>query len=173
LPDVYATRKIADIQKLRMLAAKMPAALEITGLCGNPPSSLTCRIIIRTAKNENFPNETQNINDIEIQFPERYPIQPPVVQIKTPIWNPNVYTSGKWCFGTWDPTENLELFIIRLMKVIALDPAIINPNSPANKLAADWYRYRTIRQPGLFPTVSILSLMVNTERPKIIFRNRP
>lgn len=169
--DTYAIRKSADLAKLKVLQGKMPKTLEIIGVKGNPPYSISCRIRIPTAKNTEYPRVRQDVSEVEIQLPERYPLQMPFVFFKTPIWNPNVYTSGKWCFGDWKVTENLELFVTRLMKVIALDPTIICPDSPANGDAARWYVQLQNRQPELFPTVSVSALMAEAEAPKIAWRN--
>ena len=67
--------------------------------------------------------------------------------------------------------ENLELFIIGLMKVIALDSTIVNPRSPANGEAARWYVNLQGQQPQLFPTVPLSALTAEPEPPKIGWRN--
>ena len=60
-----------------------------------------------------------------------------------------------------------ELFVIRLMKVIALDPTIINPKSAANGEAARWYIKQLTVKPRLFPTVSLIEIMSEPLKPKI------
>lgn len=164
-------RRRTDLAKLKELQGKMPKALEITGVKGDTPHSISCRIRIPTARNAEYPRVRQEVSDVEIQLPERYPFEKPFVSFKTPIWNPNVYANGQWCFGGWNVTEYLDLFVVRLMKVIALDPTIINPRSPANGDAARWYVQVQERQPELFPTVSILALIAGQEAPKIVWRS--
>jgi hypothetical protein len=93
------------------------------------------------------------------------------VYITTPIWNPNIFTGGKWCYGSWSITEFLDLFVLRLMRVIALDPMIVNTKSPANATATDWYIRLHKRQPYLFPTVDLSSLEVGPSKPTIAWRN--
>jgi ubiquitin-protein ligase len=169
--EASAIRRRTDLEKLRELRARIPGALEILGVTGDPPRSVKLRIRIPTAKNARYPQEKQEVSEVEIVLPESYPLPPgPFVNFTTPIWNPNVYPSGKWCFGEWKITENLELFVTRLIKVIALDPAIINPRSAANSDAARWYIQLQGRQPELFPTVSMLGLMVQIDKPKIAWR---
>jgi len=169
--EALAIRKRTDVAKLKELQTKMPGALEILSVVGDPPRSVKLRIRIPTAMNNRYPQQKQDISEVEIQLPEGYPLPPagvPFVNFMTPIWNPNVYPSGKWCFGEWTITENLELFVVRLMKVIALDPTIINPRSAANGDAAHWYVQLLEQRSGLFPTVSIAELM--SEKPKIAWR---
>jgi len=169
--EASALRRRTDLAKLRELQSRMPRTLEILEVLGDPPRSIKLRIRIPTARNANYPQEKQNVNDVEITLPENYPFPPgPMVNFSTPIWNPNVYPSGKWCFGNWTIMENLELFVVRLMKVIAFDPTIVNPLSAANREAAGWYvRLKGLRT-DLFPTVSLAGLTARVEKPKIVFR---
>lgn len=170
MSEVSALRRRSDLAKLRELQSRMPRILEILEVTGNPPRSIKLRIRIPTAKNANYPKEKQEVNEVKIDLPENYPFTGPSVNFTTPIWNPNVYSSGKWCFGDWTITENLELFVTRLMKVIALDPTIVYPASPANTEAAHWYVKLKGRRPELFPTVLLSELMAEVEKAKIAWR---
>ncbi len=150
----------------------MPGALEILRVEGDPPKALNLRIHIPTAKNAHYPNEQQNVSDVSIQLPERYPFPPgPQVFFQTPIWNPNVYNTGRWCYGEWKIMENLELFVTRLMKVVALDPTIINPNSAANPAAAQWYTQMRSQKPNLFPTARVEDFMTAPAQQRLTWRN--
>lgn len=161
-------RRLADVTKVRELAKKMPRLLSIIDIDGNPARALSLRINIPTVKNSSYPQNKQDFSEVVIELPERYPFPPgPSVIFKTPVWNPNIYQSGKWCYGEWKVTENLELFVIRLMKVIALDPTIINPKSAANGEAARWYIKQLTVKPRLFPTVSLIEIMSEPLKPKI------
>lgn len=164
-------RKRTDLSRLKALQSKIPMILEVAGVKGDPPYSITCSVHIPTAKNSEYPRVRRDVSEIEIQLPERYPYQGPLVSFKSPIWNPNVFTSGQWCYGPWKVMEFLDLFVIRLMRVVALDPAIINPESAANRAAAQWYVQLQARQPELFPTVSVSSLMTAPQPPRIAWRN--
>lgn len=167
---VSATRRKADVDKLKELQAKMPNVLKITKITGEPARSINLMINIPTVKNSSYPREKQETTEVQIDFSENYPFPPgPTVNFKTPIWNPNVYKSGKWCFGEWKVTENLELFVIRLMKVIALDPTIINPSSAANGEAAKWFN-KNIHS-NMFPIVDITSLISQSSKPSIAWRS--
>ena len=170
--DSFAIRKREDLAKLKTLQGRLPQGmLEITAIKGDPPHELSLRIRLATARNASYPRERQDVNYVTFQFPERYPFQEPTVMFRTPIWNPNVYPSGKYCFGGWKVTENLELFVIRLMKVITLDPAIVNPRSAANAEAARWFLETIHHSPKLFPTALVEEVIRAAERPKIIWHN--
>lgn len=149
----------------------MPQILQISRVDGSPPRVVALRIRIPTAKNPNFPADHQDVSDVTIQLPDKYPFPPgPTVVFDTPIWNPNVYESGRWCYGDWKITENLELFVIRLMKVIALDPSIVYPQSPANSAAAAWYQQIIRQRPNLFPTLSVTDAAVAEARHTMTWR---
>ena len=166
--EASALRRRSDLKKLRELQAKMPRTLQILNVRGDPAWSLRLQIRIPTAKNSNYPSDSQEISEVEIVLPESYPFPPGQdVSFSSPIWNPNVFPSGKWSYGDWKITENMELFVIRLMKVIALDPDIVNPKSPANHDAADWYSQQKKQYPKTFPTVSWPELMSDSFKPKI------
>lgn len=168
---VSATRRRVDIIQLQALQGKMPRTLTILGVTGDPARSIKLRISIPTANNSAYPREKQETSEVEIVLPENYPFPPgPSVSFTTPIWNPNVYKSGKWCFGEWNVTENLSLFVIRLMKVIALDPIITNPESAANVEAANWFVQQYRLHPELFPTVALSGLMVEAPQPPMVWR---
>ena len=131
--DALQARLDNDLQKLHALAGRSRGILQIGQVKGSPVSSIVLRIRIPTARNENYPGVRQEISEAVIQIPPKYPLQKPRVSFTTPIWNPNVYTSGQLCYGDWKITEFLDLFVIRLMKVLAYDPTIINPKSPARR----------------------------------------
>ncbi len=170
--EVSAKRRRADIDKLIELQTRIPRALEILSVIGDPARSIRLRINVPTAINRHYPTEIQKITDVEITLPDNYPFPPgPTVIFKTPIWNTNVYTSGKWCYGEWKITENLELFVIRLIKVIALDPTIINPKSAANSDAAHWYIMKLAENPKLFPTIQFASLFELPPKLKMAWNN--
>jgi ubiquitin-conjugating enzyme E2 T len=169
--SVSALRRRTDLTKLQELQVRYSHGLKIIDVFGDPPQKIKLGIRIPTAKNANYPKEKQEVTEVEIHFPEKYPLEGPTVKFLTPIWNPNVYSSGKWCFGDWKPTENLELFVMRLMKVIALDPLIVNPLSAANSDAARWYVELKKMQPPIFPTISLQDLGVEIEKPKLSWKS--
>ena len=163
-----ADRKSTDFSKAKDLASRSGGMLAIDRLAG---SEIACRVHIPTARNETFPGIRQETSRILLQLPPRYPFEKPQVLFQTPIWNPNVFAGGRLCYGDWKVMEFLDLFLIRLMKIVALDPSIINLNSPANASAAIWYRSTLRAQPELFPTRQIESLIRGDARPEIQWRN--
>ncbi len=88
---------------------------------------------------------------IRITLSDIYPkVAPIAVMIEPKIFNPNWFSSGRWCCGKYYSKESLGDFVIRMIRSIQFDPIITNPNSPANKEAAKWYIENIDR--GIFPT---------------------
>jgi hypothetical protein len=61
----------------------------------------------------------------------------------------------------WTANESLAVFILRLAKMFRFDPDVTNPDSPANRTAADWYRNN--RNSGWFPTDTVRLPMIEVE----------
>jgi ubiquitin-protein ligase len=174
MTDPRAARRQSDLAKLMELQRRVPRMLEITRTSGNPVQRIELRVTVPTARDANFPSVRQEVTKATIEFPENYPFPPggPLVMIETSIWNPNVFDGGKWCYGEWNLSENLALFVGRLIRVIALDPQIVNPNSPANRDAAKWYeRLRKTNRSLVLPTAD-LSGLAEPIKPHITWRDR-
>ena len=112
---------------------------------------------LKTVASSRYPLEVQTKTTVVIQLANRYPLQEPTANIITPIYHPNVYSSGKICFGQkWLPTEGLDLLVKRIVKIVTYDPAILNGASPANREALSWYNSAIKAHPSAFPTDDLL-----------------
>jgi ubiquitin-protein ligase len=168
--DAHASRRQADIAKLQELQTEFRGVLSLMRTVGNPVTLVELEIKLKTARNSRYPDESQGTNVVQIQLPARYPFEPPKFNVTTPIWNPNVFTSGLICLGQqWIPTHNLALVVQRVMQILVLDPAIINLDSPANGEARSWYATTRRRNPSLFPTVRLDSIRASAQ-PTIRWR---
>ena len=78
--------------------------------------------------------------EIELRFGNDYPVKPPSVKFITPMFHPNIYKDGKICVdilqGEWSPVQNIRTILVSLRSLL-MDP---NPNSPANREAANLLR---------------------------------
>jgi hypothetical protein len=138
--------------------------LTLVGASGDPPQEVRIAFRCRTAGSKNYPAQAAERVQVRIQFPARYPFQEPLAEIQTPIVHPNVFASGKICFGAkWIPMEGLDLLVKRIGQIITFDSELVNEASPANADALAWYRGVKARHPEAFPTDSITFL---TARPK-------
>lgn len=149
----FAERRAQDIEKLRQLSQASNGRILVTGTSGNPVSKITLELRFRTAGSNRFPSEAQNVTKVAIDLPAKYPFAEPSANILTPIYHPNVYSSGRICFGLkWLPSEGLDLLVQRIVQIITFDPLTLNENSPANGAALSWYRDARRNHPSAFPT---------------------
>lgn len=79
------------------------------------------------------------IFQLTIDFTEKYPHEPPRVRFITPIFHPNVYSSGDICLDIlqdkWSPVYDISSILLSIQSMLT-DP---NPNSPANAKAASLF----------------------------------
>jgi Ubiquitin-conjugating enzyme len=168
--DPRARRRDEDIRRLYALAAQYRGMLDVLEVGGQPPRRVRLRLAIPTARSAVFPVDRQAVSELVVELPEAYPLQEPRLTITTPVFNPNVYASGVVCHGMiWMPTEGLDLLVVRVMRLLALDPAIVNLRSAANGVAAAWYRMVIAQHPRAFPSVAIAAPR-RAERPTVAWR---
>ena len=148
-----AVRLRSDAERLQALAAASSGRIVIESLPDAASPSLVLRLFYPTAGNSHYPRERQSETRLKIALPGRYPFQPPVASVQTPIFHPNVYPSGVVCLGTkWLPSEGLDLFVQRLLRLLTFDPLLVNTASPANREAASWYDRARRRHRDAFPS---------------------
>ncbi|MGV8122489.1 MAG: ubiquitin-conjugating enzyme E2 [Candidatus Xenobiia bacterium LiM19] len=164
-------RRKEDLEKIKALASLYPGRVELLEY-NRSISSIKLRLKVPTSRDSNYPHTVQESSDILFELPQRYPFEEPLAKVLTPIWNPNVFTSGKICLGTrWMPTESLDLLVERIMKLLAFDPLIVNTHSPANSAASQWYAVQAAKKPGIFPTVKIEALKQQVQKPVMVWKN--
>lgn len=148
-----ATRREIDIERIRALASASGGRIGIVTLpvAGRPRFVLD--LGYATAGSSDYPDARQPSSRIVIDLAPRHPFQPPVTTVLTPIFHPHVFVSGVVCIGAkWAPGEGLDLFVKRVVQLLAYDPLLMNPHSIANAAANVWYRLALRSHPDAFPT---------------------
>ena len=143
----------SDLERLQALATTSGGRIALH----SGPTAASPRAIVElryaTAGSDRYPLERREQTRISIALPARYPFQPPLATVQTPIWHPNVFASGTICLGTrWSATEGLDLFVQRLARLLTFDPLLVNVASAANRDAAAWYERARRQHPQAFPT---------------------
>lgn len=76
---------------------------------------------------------------LTLNFDETYPNNPPKCQFKTPMFHPNIYSSGDICLdilsNRWSPTYDVAALLTSIQSLLP-DP---NPSSAANGQAASLF----------------------------------
>jgi hypothetical protein len=144
-------RLLADYEHLRALAADSGGALTIETAQGRPPDQYV--LVYRCRSIERLIGERPVLRDlhrVRIKLPANYPAPsaPPVVDMLTPIFHPHVYANLSVCMGSWETTEYLEDFALRLGALLQYDRRYMNIKDPANEEAMYWVS----RNLALLPT---------------------
>ncbi len=161
-------RRARDVTGLFEFQRRYPELLGIRGLEGDPVHTIELALRIPTAVDAEFPRRRRPACRVQIHLPNRYPFEPAQVSVVDPVFNPNVFPSGTVCLGGYhQATRPLSDVVLQTMRIIALDPEVINCVSPANGEAAVWYKRQ--RKGGLFPTVSLRDFEVRASGG-VVFR---
>ena len=151
-----AQRRIQDVAKIARLETRTRGRITITETVDTPPSEIVISIGYRTVPTPRYPAEVRDKTRIRVVLGARYPFQEPAVEILDPIYNPNIYPSGRVCLGTkWLATEGLDLVVLRVAKILTFDPDTVNERAPANMEAAMWFKAMIELHPEAFPTEKI------------------
>lgn len=142
--------------RLRQLIRESGGRIRLIGATGDPVDRLRLVLKYRTAANDLYPEQSRDSSDVDIVLPARYPFVAPKVTIKTPVFHPNVYSSGLVCLGeTWIASEGLDLLVRRLIRLVTLDPLVSGGMPPANQMASSWYHRKRKQSPDIFPTEAV------------------
>jgi hypothetical protein len=148
-----AERRLQDLAKIKRLGERARGRISVTDTLGTPPSEITVALNYKTAGSARYPEDVRDTTRIKIVLGARYPFLEPAVDILDPVFNPNVYPSGRVCLGKkWLATEGLDLIVLRVAKILTFDREILNDWSPAHMEAAHWYKAMLRDHPGAFPS---------------------
>ncbi|XP_029361612.1 ubiquitin-conjugating enzyme E2 T [Echeneis naucrates] len=82
---------------------------------------------------------------LEIKVPERYPFEPPKIRFLTPIYHPNIDSSGRICHdalklppkGAWKPSLNIST-VLSSIQLLMAEP---NPDDPLMADISSEFKY--------------------------------
>lgn len=146
-------RREADIQRLRALAAASAGRVGIVTVPAPGHPRFVLDLNVATAGTPRYPAERRSTTRVAIELAPRHPFQPPAATVLTPVFHPHVFASGLVCIGArWLPGEGMDLFVQRIMRLLAFDPLLMNPQSVANGAAQAWYERAQRIDPAAFPS---------------------
>lgn len=166
--SALAVRVAADTARLHGLVARAGGRISLVATPGATNSRFLLDLRYATAPSAAYPGARQSFVRLAIDLSARYPFQPPIATITTPIFHPNVFESGVVCQGTkWLPSEGMDLFVRRIAKLVTFDPLLVNAQSAANGAAMRWYVRAVREHPNAFPTDRVDIVLAEEERPKV------
>jgi hypothetical protein len=146
-------RRRQDLLKVTRLGERSRGRITISEVKGAPLDEAVITLAYKTAPSPRYPRESRDSTRVRVVLSSRYPFQEPAIETLDPVFNPNVYASGRFCLGAkWLPTESLDLLITRVAKILTFDPEILNDRSPANMEATQWYKATSADFPAAFPS---------------------
>ena len=148
-----SVRRQVDVARVRALAAASGGRVGIVSLPVDGRPRFVVDLGFATVGSTAYPQVRQPSSRVTIDLAPRHPFQPPAATVLTPIFHPHVFPSGVVCIGAkWLPSEGMDLFVLRLVRLLAFDPLLMNPHSIANAAAQLWYQAMLLRHPDAFPT---------------------
>lgn len=163
---VSAVRRAADLARLRALA--QTSAGKISVLQDSRPDRYIVELRYLTAGSRDYPRVKQPASRVVIDLGARYPFQPPAASVVTPIFHPNVFSSGLVCLGAkWLPSEGMDLFVQRIARLLTFDPLLLNLQSAANGEAMHWYRRTAQAHPAAFPSDRVELDVADGPNPRV------
>jgi len=139
--EAQRRRLAADHERLRAWCAARAGAARLVSVEGVPPVryvvELDCRGPERLAEAGPV---LRGSHRFQIDIPHAYPLKAPRLTMLTPTVNPHIWTSGTVCLGGfWNAGQALDLLAAQMWRILTWDPAVIDPNSPADGAAIGWY----------------------------------
>ncbi len=114
---------------------------------GNPPDSYTIRYTCKGVESVDSRNRPvfREVHEVSIYLHAEYPLKQPQIKWLTPIYHPNIHTTGAVCIGAWWPAKTLDELILTMGDMVQYKN--LDPKDPMNSQAAAWAR----RNRHLFP----------------------
>ena len=155
--SLSAERVKQDLRKIEELSRTLGGRINLKSTHGNPVNRIVLELDYPTAPSQDYPAVVQKKTEVKIELLSRYPFQEPSAIITTPIYHPNVFSSGKICLGAkWLPSQGLDLLVKKIIQIIIFDETILNEASPANGQALSWYKSVIRKNPAAFPTDKLI-----------------
>ena len=135
--DIRETRLRNDHKRIRDLVNRSEL-IHILHAEGNPPEKyhiqFTCRGIgkLGAAGKPVFRDK----HEVSIYLHAEYPLKQPQLKWLTPIFHPNIHSSGAVCIGAWWPAKTLDELLLTLGEMVQYKN--LGPKDPMNSKAAAW-----------------------------------
>lgn len=144
--DIRETRLRNDYQRIRDLVNRSEL-IHILHTDGDPPEKyliqFTCRGVEKLAPGGS--PQYRDVHEVSIYLHAEYPLKQPQLKWLTPIFHPNIHSTGAVCIGAWWPAKTLDELLLTLGEMVQYKN--LGPKDPMNSKAAAW----AMRNRRLFP----------------------
>ena len=151
------TRRREDLKRVRALCERSGDRLRLVSADADAPSEVRLRARLRVALDAGYPARAGDAFELRVAIPAGYPFRDGPRSFVSPvIWHPNVFPDGQVCQGrTWRVSEFLDLYVLRILRILTFQDDGVNLQSVANAPAAAWYRAARAGSPAAFPTDAV------------------
>jgi ubiquitin-protein ligase len=168
--DIRETRLRNDHERIRDLVNRSEL-IHVVRTEGDPPEKylvkFTCRGIEKlTSSGKPVYREE---HEVTVYLHAEYPLKQPQLKWLTPIFHPNIHSTGAVCIGAWWPAKTLDHLLLTLGEMVQYKN--LGPKDPMNSRAAAW----ALRHKRLFPIDSRplkgesledrITIMIDDEEP--------
>ncbi len=144
--DIRETRLRNDYQRIRELVNRSEL-IRVLATEGDPPEKylirFSCRGIEKVAPNGK--PVYRDVHEVTIYLHAEYPLKQPQLKWMTPIFHPNIHSTGAVCIGAWWPAKTLDELLLTLGEMVQYKN--LGPKDPMNSRAASW----ALRNKRMFP----------------------
>jgi ubiquitin-protein ligase len=143
--DIRETRLRNDYQRVRELVNRSEL-IRIMATEGDPPEKYLIRFTCRGVEALNGAQPVfREVHEVRIYLHAEYPLKQPQLKWMTPIFHPNIHSTGAVCIGAWWPAKTLDELLLTLGEMVQYKN--LGPKDPMNSRAAAW----SVRNKHLFP----------------------
>lgn len=144
--NIRETRLRNDFRVVRELDLNSDL-IEVVLTEGNPPDKyrirFTCHGVERVDGRGN--PVLRDVHEVSIYLHAEYPKKQPQIKWLTPIFHPNIHSTGAVCIGVWWPAKRLDDLILTMGDMLRYKN--YDPKDPMNSKAAQW----ALRNKNRFP----------------------
>ena len=144
--DIRETRLRNDYQRIRDLVNRSEL-IHILNTDGDPQEKyhiqFTCRGVEKLGPGGK--PVFREKHEVSIYLHAEYPLKQPQLKWLTPIFHPNIHSSGAVCIGAWWPAKTLDELLLTLGEMVQYKN--LGPKDPMNSRAAAW----ALRNKRMFP----------------------
>jgi ubiquitin-protein ligase len=144
--DIRETRLRNDHKRLLDLVNRSDL-IHILNAEGDPPEKYLIRFTCRGIKklSGNGQPVYSERHEVNVYLHAEYPLKQPQLKWLTPIFHPNIHSTGAVCIGAWWPAKTLDELLLTLAEMVQYKN--LGPKDPMNSKAAAW----ALRHKSSFP----------------------
>jgi ubiquitin-protein ligase len=135
--DIRETRLRNDYKRVWELVNRSEF-IHILTTEGDPPEKYLIRFTCRGVEGVDVNGRAlyRDRHEVSVYLHAEYPLKQPQLKWLTPIFHPNIHSTGAVCIGAWWPAKTLDELLLTLGEMVQYKN--LGPKDPMNSKAAAW-----------------------------------